>query len=179
MAIREVIKYPDPILKTKTVPVSEITPEIKTLIDDMVETMYDKRGIGLAANQVGVSKRVVVLDVPDEDTEGTEREKGKNLIALINPEIVNFQGSIRYEEGCLSVPGITAEVVRAAEVRVKALDREGKPVEISAGGLFAIALQHEIDHIDGVLFIDRLSWLKRDFIKRKLRKTTEDEPAAV
>src|SRR3990172_1398785 len=178
MSLLEVRKYPDPVLNTRAEPISEVTSEIKTLIEDMFETMYRNRGIGLAANQVGVAKRVIVLDIPEEDEEGDQRYEGRERkpIALINPEIVEERGSIKYEEGCLSVPGINAGVQRFASVRLKALDGDGRPVEISAEGLLAIALQHEIDHIDGILFIERLSWLKRDYIKRKLKKTHEEAP---
>ena len=167
--ILEIVRYPDPFLKTQAEKVESV--------DDMVETMYYARGIGLASVQVGDPRRVVVLDVPDEDEK--ERAKGKNLMAFVNPEIVYAEGETVYEEGCLSVPGITADVERAARVRVKALDRDGKPFEIEAEGLLAIALQHEIDHINGVLFIDRLSRLKRELVKRKYRKSLETEERAI
>ncbi len=175
MAILEILKYPDPFLKTKASEVKSVDPSVKALIADMIETMYHAKGIGLAAVQVGVDKRIIVLDVPDENVE--ERQKGKHLVALVNPRIIKTGGETKYEEGCLSVPGITADVVRASEVTVSAIDREGKPFEIEASGLFAIALQHEIDHLDGVLFIDRLSRLKREIVKRKLKKAFEAERA--
>ncbi|HBG47034.1 MAG TPA: peptide deformylase [Deltaproteobacteria bacterium] len=175
--ILNILKYPDPFLKTKATPVDKVDDGIRKLIDDMVETMYVAKGIGLASVQVGVDKRVIVLDVPGE--EENERVKGKNLVALVNPEIVSAEGETVYEEGCLSVPGFTADVERASRLKVRALDRDGKPVEIKAGGLFAIALQHEIDHIDGILFIDRLSRLKREMIKRKLKKALEAEERAL
>jgi len=175
MAIREVLAYPEPVLAEKAEPVEEVDSGIKELIADMIETMYGARGIGLAANQVGVAKRVIVLDVPDFDDE--ESARGDNLVALVNPEIKEAGGTTKYEEGCLSVPGVTADVVRSERVTVAGLDGEGNPVEINAEGLFAIALQHEIDHLDGVLFIDRLSRLKRDLIKRKLRKAQARETA--
>lgn len=185
MAILGILKFPDPILKTKAAPVAVIDEGIKTLINDMVETMYAARGIGLASVQVGVAKRVIVLDVPDEPLEEgpseeespKARQKGKNLVALINPEILESEGSITYEEGCLSVPGITADVHRASRVRIKALDKEDKGLDFWAEGLYAIALQHEIDHIDGILFIDRLSRLKREMIKRRLKKALEEQRA--
>jgi peptide deformylase len=178
MALLEVLKYPDPRLKTRASPVEGVNGEIMKLISDMVETMGFENGIGLAATQVGVAKRVIVLDVPDErpgEQRGDVKEeigyrRSGNLIALINPVMVEASGDTRFEEGCLSVPGVTAEVKRASNVVVKGLDREGREVEIKADGLFAVALQHEIDHIDGMLFIDRLSRLKRDIIKRKLKK---------
>lgn len=173
MSILEILKYPDPFLKTKAKPVAKIDDEIKRLIAAMIETMYFARGIGLAATQVGADKRIAVLDVPDEDRENYRQ--GKNLIALINPEMIAHEGETKYEEGCLSVPGFTADVKRFSTVVVKCLDKDGNDVEIKAGGLFAIALQHEIDHLDGFLFIDWLSKLKRDIIKRKIKKAIEDE----
>ncbi len=172
MAVREILKYPHPVLKTKAEEVERVDDELISLVSDMIETMYKAGGIGLAANQVGVCKRVIVLDVPD-DEERENYERGRNLLVLLNPEIVESDGSIRYEEGCLSVPGVTADVVRAMRVRVRGLDRKGDPLEIEAEGLLAIALQHEIDHLDGILFIDRLSRLKRDMLKRKYRKSME------
>lgn len=188
MAILQVLKYPDPFLKIKAEPVIAIDDGVKGLIRDITETMYYSRGIGLAAVQVGVSKRVIVLDVPDEEIEedgdgATKRPapdgRGKNLIALINPEIIEASGSVVFEEGCLSVPGQTADVERAAEVRVRALDKDGQTIEIKAGKLYAIALQHEIDHLDGILFIDRISRLKRELIKRRIRKARESEENAL
>ncbi|MBI5810338.1 MAG: peptide deformylase [Deltaproteobacteria bacterium] len=179
MALLNILKYPDPFLKTKASPVDAVDKGIKTLVSDMIETMYYGRGIGLAAVQVKAGHRVAVLDVPDDmDKEGPERERGKNLIVLINPEIISSSGTIVYEEGCLSVPGVTADVTRADKVTVKALNRDGNPIEISAEGLLAIVIQHEIDHLDGLLFIDRLSRLKRDIIKRKLKKALEAEERA-
>lgn len=175
MSLLEILKYPDPFLSKRAEPVEEVTEEIQRLIDDMTDTMYHARGIGLAAVQVGVGKRVIVIDIPSGDDE--ERVKGKNLLALINPEIRSSEGSTKFEEGCLSVPGVTADVIRADKVTVTALDRKGDPVKIDAEGLLAIALQHEIDHLDGTLFIDRLSRLKRDLIKRKLKKALSQEVA--
>ena len=171
MSVLNILKYPDSFLKTKAKPVSKIDADIKRLILDMAETMYFARGIGLAATQIGVNKRIAVFDVPDSEN----YQKGKNLITIINPEITAHEGEIKYEEGCLSVPGFTADVKRFVNVAVKATDKDGKDIEIKAGGLFAIALQHEIDHIDGILFIDRLSKLKRDIIKRKIKKAVERE----
>lgn len=174
--ILNIIKYPDPFLKTKAAPVEAVDDSVRQLIDDMIETMYLARGIGLASVQVGDPRRVIVLDVPGEEDE--ERIKGKNLISLVNPEIISAEGETVYEEGCLSLPGINADVERAAKLRVKALDRDGNPIEIEAGGLLAVALQHEIDHINGILFIDRLSRLKRELMKRKYMKAlqaTEEE----
>lgn len=175
--IHNILKYPDPFLKTKTTEAAQIDDSVKALIPDMIETMYHARGIGLAATQVGVDKRVAVLDVPDEN--GERKERGKNLIVLINPRILHVEGSIIYEEGCLSIPGITADVERYLKLKVSALDRNGSAVEFEAEGLFAIAIQHEIDHLDGFLFIDRLSRLKREMIKRKIRKALEAEERAL
>jgi peptide deformylase len=175
--ILEVIKYPDPFLKTKAARVESVDSSVRKLIDDMVETMYYAKGIGLASVQVGDPRQVVVLDVPDEDDR--DRVKGKNLMALVNPEIVSSEGETFYEEGCLSVPGVTADVERAAKVKVRALDRDGKPFELEAEGLLAIALQHELDHLNGILFIDRLSRLKRELVKRKYRKSLEIDEHAI
>ncbi|MFQ5354751.1 MAG: peptide deformylase, partial [Thermodesulfobacteriota bacterium] len=183
----EVLKYPDPFLRTKCEDVSEVDDSITTLIDDMLDTMYANKGIGLAATQVGVAKRVIVLDVPiekkgeDEGNEEAEAGSGERvLLTLVNPVIICKDGRVKFEEGCLSVPGVNAEVERAALIRITGLDREGNPVEMEAEGLLAVALQHEVDHLDGVLFIDRLSWLKKDRIKRRLRKAAlEAEERAV
>lgn len=175
--VLEILKYPDPFLKTRAKPVEAVDDGTRKLIDDMVETMYKAKGIGLASVQVGADRRVIVLDVPGEGEQ--ERVKGKNLIALVNPEIVSSGGVTVFDEGCLSVPGITADVERASSLKVRALDRAGDPVEIETDGLFAIALQHEIDHIDGILFIDRLSRLKREMIKRRIRKALEAEGKAL
>src|SRR3972149_5555654 len=170
MSLREILKFPDPFLQTRAAPVGRVDNGVRTIIDDMIQTMYRQRGIGLAAVQVGVGKRVIVLDVPDniDDDDAPPYERGKNLIAIVNPEITEASGKTKYEEGCLSVPGVTADVQRAAKVRLKGLDRDGNAISIEADGLFAIALQHEIDHLDGILFIERLSRIKRDLIKRRL-----------
>lgn len=171
MPILEILTYPDPFLKTKAARLSRVDDSVRTLIGNMIDAMYGARGIGLAATQVGADARVIVLDVPDARSEEDEPyRRGKNLVALINPEIIASSGVIIYEEGCLSLPGETADVERAVNVSVKAIDKNNDPVEISAEGLFAIALQHEIDHLDGILFIDRISRLKREFIKRRLKK---------
>lgn len=176
-----ILKYPDPFLKTKAKPVDKVDESVKKLIDDMTETMFRAKGIGLAATQVGVDKRIAILDVPNQKKDGSREERvpGQNLIVLINPEIIETEGKITYEEGCLSIPGINADVVRAASVTVTAIDRDGNPVQFQAEGLFAIAIQHEIDHLDGILFIDRLSRLKRDIIKRKIKKMLEAEERAL
>ncbi len=163
MALREILTYPSPELKKASVDVANIDGRVNQLADDMVETMYAAPGVGLAAPQVGVSERMIVLDV---DTE----EPGKNLLKLINPVIAERHGSILWEEGCLSVVDFTAEVKRSAEVLVRAWTPDQQEIEIEADGLLAVALQHEIDHLDGKLFIDRLSSLKREVYKRKVKK---------
>jgi peptide deformylase len=163
MAILQILKYPDPILKKVAAPVASITAETLRLIDDMVETMYRAPGVGLAAPQVGVSRRIVVLD-PDHEN------PGKNLLKLVNPEIRRAEGGVVWEEGCLSVVDFAVEIKRAANVRVVALNENEKEVTIDAEGLLAVALQHEIDHLNGKLIIDHVSRLKRDLYSRRLKK---------
>jgi peptide deformylase len=167
MALLDIKKYPEKILKRKTVPVETIDSDIYHLIDDMIETMYAARGIGLAANQVGVSKRLCVID-----TSG--REEKSQLIVLINPSIVEKEGSEESDEGCLSVPGYLPVIKRSAKVSVKGLNREGKPVQLEATGLLARALQHEIDHLDGLLIIDRISPIKREFFKKRYKRALKE-----
>lgn len=174
MAVLEILKYPAPFLKKKALPVGAVDDEIRHLITDMIDTMYYAKGIGLAANQVGVDKRVIVMDVPDEDNRESY-EKGKNLIAIVNPEISECGGEIEYEEGCLSIPGFTARIRRFERLTVNGMDKDGSAIVLKKEGLFAIALQHEIDHLDGMLFIDRLSRLKREFIKKKILKALLDK----
>ena len=166
MAVREIKKYPDPVLKKRTSPVDAIDDDLCRLIDDMVETMHAAPGVGLAANQVGVPVQVAVIDIGGHEEEG----KKHPLVVLINPEIVSQDGSIVAEEGCLSVPDFTEKVKRAARVKVRARDRAGKTFELEADGLLAKALQHEIDHLNGILFIDRLSPIKKSIFRRKLKK---------
>ncbi len=163
MALREILTYPSPELKEVSEPVTNIDGTIEALVQDMVETMYHAPGIGLAAPQVGVKERIIVVDVNTE-------EPGKNLVKLINPVIAEAQGSIVWEEGCLSVVDYTAEVTRARRVLVRAWTTEQKEIEIEAEDLFAVALQHEIDHLEGKLFIDRISRLKRDLYRRRVKK---------
>ncbi|GBD39985.1 Peptide deformylase 1 [bacterium HR37] len=164
MAVLRILTYPDPRLRKKSVPVERIDKQIEKLLDDMAETMYDAPGIGLAAPQVGVNLRVIVVDISPRE------ENSPGLIELVNPEIVLAEGEQIGEEGCLSIPGFVSEVRRKARVVVRGLDRKGKPVEIEGTGLLARAFQHEIDHLDGILFIDRLSRLKRELFKKKLEK---------
>ncbi len=159
----EILRYPDPTLKKISQPVGAITDDTIHLIRDMVETMYAAPGIGLAAPQVGWLQRIILLDLDYENPR-------KNLITLINPEIHNTEGEIVWEEGCLSVIDFTAEVKRAKRVEVVGLDEKEKEVRVEGEGLLAVALQHEIDHINGKLFIDRISRLKRELYTKKLKK---------
>lgn len=184
MALRKILTYPDPFLRKKCAPVEEIDGEVLELLDDMAETMYGARGVGLAASQIGVDKRVVVIDISprntraDEEGEGEDEEEeeerteyeGSGLIELINPEIISSEGEVIAEEACLSIPGFTSDVKRKQRVVIEAYNREGQLMEIEASELLARVFQHEIDHLDGVLFIDRLSRLKRELIKRKIEK---------
>jgi len=160
MAVLRVRKYGDPVLRRRAAPIEEFTPEIRDLIGDLIDTMYDEVGLGLAAPQVGVSLRLVV--VTDENGRGAQ--------ALLNPVIVEEGGQVTAEEGCLSIPGVFAPVPRAAWVRVEAQDTVGQPVSLTVRALRARVLQHEMDHLDGVLFIDRLDPVTRDRIKRKIKK---------
>jgi peptide deformylase len=166
MAIRKIRTYPDPVLHAKTSPVETIDDSLQHLIDDMVETMHAAPGVGLAANQVGVPLQLAVIDLGERE-EGRSR---RSLVVLINPEILSQEGSVIAEEGCLSIPDLSEKVKRAARVKVRAKDRTGKPFEIEAEGLMAKALQHEIDHLNGILFVDRLSPLKRNIFRRKFKK---------
>lgn len=161
--IYPIVKYPDPILQKPAEPVTVFDAELRQLVDDMFTSMYDAQGIGLAAPQIGVSKRLTVIDL-------SFQKDPKKKIVLINPEIVEKKGKQVEEEGCLSLPEIRDRVVRAAQVKVRAVDAHGKPVEVEGEELLARALQHEIDHLDGILFIFRLSRLKRDLQLRKIRK---------
>lgn len=161
MSILKIVAYPDPILRKKAKPVKIIDEKIKKLVEDMVETMYAAAGIGLAAPQVGESLRVITVDVT---------HKGEGLVALINPEIISSEGECAEEEGCLSVPDFKETVRRKKKVLVKGLDLEGKEIQIPAEGLLSITFQHEVDHLDGILIIDRVSRLKRDIFKKKLKK---------
>jgi peptide deformylase len=163
MAILEILKYPDPRLSRIARPVENVTNNIVQLLNDMVETMYAAPGVGLAATQVGTLHRIIVLDIDHENPQ-------KNVYKLINPVISRAEGEILWEEGCLSVVDFTAEVRRAARVEVTALDANEKELKIEAEGLLAVALQHEIDHLDGKLFIDRISRLKRDLYTRRRKK---------
>jgi len=171
MAIRDIKKYPDPVLREKTARVERIDAALERLIDDMVETMHDAPGVGLAANQVGVPLQVAVIDLSSRDDE----EQRHPLLVIINPEVLQMGGSVTEEEGCLSIPDYAEKVTRAARVKVRAQDRTGKVFELEADGLMAKALQHEIDHLNGVLFVDRLSALKRGLFKRRHRKVLSEK----
>lgn len=161
--IYPIVKFPDPILQQPAEPITVFDAELRKLVEDMFSSMYDAQGIGLAAPQIGISKRLTVIDV-------SFQKNPKDKIVLINPEIIFKRGKQVEEEGCLSLPEIRDRVVRAAEVTVRAQDAEGNTVEVAGTELLSRALQHEIDHLDGILFIFRLSRLKRDLQLRKIRK---------
>ncbi len=166
MPIKEIITYPDPVLRKKSEPVEKVDKEIKQLIEDMTETMYASRGIGLAAIQIGVLKRVILVNV------------GEGLVLLVNPEILEDEGETQMEEGCLCLPGVMLEVKRSEKVKVKGLNRKGEEIIIHAEGLLARALQHEIDHLKGVLIIDKISKIKRELVTSKLKKEAKERVAA-
>jgi len=178
MGIRRILTFPEPFLRGTARPVENITGDTAAWIEDMAQTMYAAPGIGLAAPQVGLDQRIIVLDVgPDDDEPGKDR--GKHLIHVVNPVIVESDGETTFEEGCLSVVDFRAEVDRAARVLVRGWDVEQREIEIEADGLLAIALQHEIDHLEGTLFIDRLSKLKREmYVKRVKKALREGRPIA-
>ncbi|NKN32060.1 peptide deformylase [Marichromatium bheemlicum] len=164
MAMLEILTFPDPRLRKAARPVDQVDASIRRLIDDMLETMYAAPGIGLAATQVNVHKQVVVIDIS---------ENHDQPLCLINPEILEREGEEQMEEGCLSVPGFYEQVTRAERVRVKALDRDGNPFTLDAEGLLAVCIQHELDHLGGKLFVDHISSLKRQRIRRKLEKVNK------
>ena len=161
MDLLPILRYPDPRLHTRATPVAEVNDEVRQLVADMAETMYEAPGIGLAATQVNVHRRVVVIDVSEDKSA---------LLALINPEIIARSGEQICEEGCLSVPGIYDKVSRAETVRVRALDQQGRTFELDAEGLLAVCIQHELDHLEGKVFVEYLSQLKQTRIKGKLAK---------
>lgn len=176
MAIREVLIYPDDRLRNPTKEVTVFDDELKQLVDDMFESMYHYDGIGLAAPQIGVSKKVVVIDICDTDEEGKVIEH--HPLVLINPKILEKSGEAEYKEGCLSVPESYEVVKRAEKVKVEAQDLEGKTTVYDADGLLAICMQHEIDHLDGHLFVDYLSSLKRDRINKRMTLIRKERAAA-
>jgi peptide deformylase len=173
MAILKVFTFPDPVLKQPAKPVEKFDRELAAFAGDMLETMYDAPGVGLAANQVGELKRIVVIDTDydiEGEDEGIRKYVGKNPRVLVNPVITARHGELVFKEGCLSVPDFTEEVKRSERVTAKYQDLTGKEETIEADGLLAVCIQHELDHLDGKLFIDRLSIVKRNLIKNKLRK---------
>ena len=178
MAILPMILLPDPVLRRRSEPVERVDDELRKLADDMLETMYEAPGIGLAAIQVGVPRRLIVMDVPDrrEESEGGEDEEPpRDPVVLVNPEIVRVGDTPNvYEEGCLSIPDYYAEVERPESVRIRWTDLDGKAREREADGLWATCVQHEIDHLDGTLFIDHLSRLRRDRVVRKFVKLAKE-----
>lgn len=171
MAILEIRTYPDPVLAQKAKPVEHFDEKLRQLLDNMAETMYVAPGVGLAAPQVGVSLRAIVVDA-------SPKVEDAQLIKLVNPEISFAEGNSVFEEGCLSVPGFTAEVTRASKIRVDGFDGYGEPVTIETDTFLATVLQHEIDHLEGVLFIDHLGRLKRDLVRRRLKKQARQKSTA-
>jgi len=168
MAVKKIYTYPESVLREEAEPVTNIDGKLQKLIDDMTETMYHAPGIGLAGNQVGELCRVIVCDTSDEDAPS-------QLCVVINPEIIESSGQILHQEGCLSVVDYFADVKRAERIVVKGLDREGNPITLEAEGFPAIVLQHEIDHLNGILFIDHISKLKRELYRRKLKKALKEQ----
>ena len=182
MAIRKVLIWPDPELSRVADPVNEVGDETRSLVTDLFETMYSSNGIGLAATQIGVHQRVLVIDLDPHGEAKGDPDIQEELddwgfvepLAFINPEIIESTGDILWEEGCLSVPGYTEKVKRKERVRVRALDPSGKTFEVDASGLFAVAIQHEMDHLEGRVFVEYLSRLKRDLVKRKMMRLKVD-----
>ncbi|PLY01983.1 MAG: peptide deformylase [Desulfuromonas sp.] len=166
MSILRILHYPDPVLSTRAEPIDQVTDEVRKLAEDMAETMYAAPGVGLAAPQIGVSERLIVLDCAAKD-------EPPNLIKAVNPEIVAAEGECFEEEGCLSVPAYYARVKRKAAVKVRFTNMNNEVVAMETDGLLAIAFQHEIDHLDGVLFVDHLSSLKKGMFKKKYQKILE------
>lgn len=171
MALREILEYPDPRLREVAKPVPRVDDEIRRLVEDMAETMYDAPGVGLAAPQIGVGYRIFVIDIAAED-------EPSELRVFINPEITATAGTQTWDEGCLSFPGVSEEIKRAERVSVRALGKDGKPFELEADGLLAVAIQHENDHLNGVLMIDKLSALKKRMMGRKLAKRQKSQDDA-
>lgn len=169
MAILNILRFPDTRLRTKAKPIDEVTEALGQFIDDMFETMYDAPGIGLAATQVDVHKQLIIVDVSEDKSEP---------YCFINPVIVEAEGEEICQEGCLSVPEFYADVSRAEKIKVKALDRHGKPFEVEADGLFAVCIQHEIDHLNGKIFVDYLSPLKQKRLRKKMEKMAKMSASA-
>ncbi len=183
MAVRKIRIWPDPALKEKARPVAEVDGTIKALVDDMFETMYKANGVGLAATQIAVPQRIIVIDLDPKGHGKTDDEVRQELdewgfkgpVALINPEIVKGEGELVWEEGCLSVPGINEEVKRKEHVIVRAVGVDGNEMTLEGHGLFAVALQHETDHLNGRVFVEYLSKLKRDVIRKKMERLQQEE----
>lgn len=161
MSLLSVLQYPDPKLRIKAKPVIEVNDEVRRIVDDMFETMYEQNGVGLAATQVDVHQRIIVIDVSESHNEP---------LCVINPEIIHSEGVQHEAEGCLSFPSVFDTVERAANIRLRALNQKGKPYELDADGLLAICIQHEMDHLEGILFIDHLSRLRQERARKKLNK---------
>ena len=170
--VRDILIWPDPILKKKAAPVSRVDEQIRGLVKDLFETMYAADGVGLAAPQIGVLQRVIVLDT-------RPRQPESRPIAMINPEIVAMEGETTYNEGCLSIPGEAEDVDRAAVVTVRYLDPDGNEQTLTTDGLLAIAVQHETDHLDGTMFVDRISALKRDLIRKRMKRLKAERTQSV
>lgn len=168
MELLEIVKYPNPTLRENCQEISSIDDQIRSLLNKMANTMYDAPGVGLAAPQIGENIRAIVIDV------GIDDGANNKLYKLINPKIINQTGEVDSDEGCLSIPGITGVIKRAESVIVSALDENGEELTIEAGGLLSVCLQHEIDHLNGILFIDHMSKLKREMIKKKLKRLEDD-----
>jgi len=168
--VREIIIWPDPRLREVAQKVEVVDDSVRALVSDLFETMYAANGVGLAAVQLGELRRVITIDT-------SPKQEGQQPLALINPVIVWREGETAYMEGCLSVPGEAEEVTRAQKVRVRALDRDGKEFEVEGTGLLAVALQHEMDHLEGVVFVDKVSALKRELIKRRMKRLKADREA--
>jgi peptide deformylase len=168
--VRDIVIWPDPVLKEVAAHVARVDDGVRRLLDDMAQTMYAADGVGLAAPQVAVGRRVIVIDT-------SPRQEGQRLIHLVNPEIVKYEGKVTSSEGCLSIPGEAEEVERAAKVWVRALGYDGKPFELEADGLLAVAVQHETDHLNGVLFVDYLSSLKREIIRKRMKRLKAERDA--
>lgn len=171
MAVRTILEYPDPRLREVAKPVETFDGALKTLVDDLAETMYDAGGVGLAATQVGVAQRVFVIDIAAED-------EPSDLRVFVNLEFVEKDGQQVWEEGCLSFPGVSEEIKRAERVKIRALDENGDAFELDADGLMAVALQHENDHLDGVLMIDKLGALKKRMVGKKMAKRQRESASA-
>lgn len=165
--VREILIWPDPVLKKKSKPVAKVDDSLRALVKDMFETMYAADGVGLAAPQIGVLQRVIVLDT-------SPRQEGAKPLAMINPEIIGMEGKTTYTEGCLSIPGEAEDVDRAERVTVKYLDVEGQEQTLACEGLLSIAVQHETDHLDGIVYVDHVSSLKRELIRKRMKRVKSD-----